>query len=275
MPRIVEFSLVLVAAAAGIAFWQARNPSQDNAPNAQDVQDALVRLYDRASYYGALENSPETTKTLWPVAVVPAWFTHPIPANPLLSGVDPDDPIGDESTRPWIDIAPPGDQGVHPPDPVAIRSEQAQFWYNPNTGVFRARVSHTELDVITAYNRLNGVELSELHRDSDPQRVPLAYTPGKTPNAASLASPSRSAGDPAYATADRFTFTPATAPQASKAAGETVTRPAATPDAASKPSLFNPEPTPLYPELQEQAAEPPPAEAGPPRPIGGRARFKK
>jgi hypothetical protein len=186
---LVLASVCVVAALV----WSSRQASTREVVTTESVQRAVARLYERASYYGALENSPEASRTLWPVAVLPEWFCDAPPINALLPGV-----AGIDGGRPWIDVAPPGDEGAHPPDPVAVRPEQAQFWYNPNVGVFRARVAATlgSAEALTLYNRLNGVELDALTRDGDPQRQTLAYTPGRAP-AATLAS--AAAGEPGHA----------------------------------------------------------------------------
>ncbi|MBB6429977.1 hypothetical protein [Algisphaera agarilytica] len=186
MRRVVDIFVVLIVVAVVVFVVQSRPSPEDKAASVADVQHALERLYDRASYYGALDNSLETTRTLWPVAMMPEWFGDSLPANTLLPGV------ASESShrvithpRPWIDVAPPGDQSSHPPDPVAVRSDQAQFWYNPNVGLFRARVPAQlgEDEALALYNELNGVEVTQLERDTNPARTPLAYTPGNTPSA--------------------------------------------------------------------------------------------
>ena len=271
MRRVVDILVVLLIAVVGVVVWQTRKAEDSSIATKADVQRSLTQLYERASYYGALENSTETTHTLWPVAVLPEWFAGPLPSNGLLDGVDPNHVLGDGSdrpVRPWIDVAPPGDKSAHPPDPVAVRPDQAQFWYNPNVGVFRARVAPTlnEVDALALYNELNGVQLAALQRDADPNRVPLAYTPGRTPHAASLASreytPSRASPQQTEPATEAFTFTPP--PNRPSFSGQTPT--AATP---RQPSLFNPEPeATAYPGL-----EPEPEPAGPPQPVG-RTRLK-
>ncbi|MEM1107819.1 MAG: hypothetical protein AAGH99_03925 [Planctomycetota bacterium] len=189
MRRTVDIFVILCVVAVAVFVFRSR-PSVEaeaHAVSAAEVQDDLARLYDRASYFGALEHSSqEQTKTLWPVAILPEWFGSNLPTNRLLPGVaSTRRGKANAPARPWIDVAPPGDQSVHPPDPVAVRSDQAQFWYNPNVGIFRARVAaHLgEDEAVALYNQLNGVELEELHRDTNPARTPLAYTPGTLPSA--------------------------------------------------------------------------------------------
>ncbi|MEM8737828.1 MAG: hypothetical protein AAGG38_05030 [Planctomycetota bacterium] len=181
MNRAVWGTIAVCVGAAAIVFF---SPADSSKPiKIQDIQHSLARLYRQASYYGALERSAETTQTLWPVAVLPEWFDGPLPVNGMLSGIEGVTHQPGEPTRPWIDVAPPGDRAAHPPDPMAVRPDQAQFWYNPNVGVFRARVPPTlgEAQALQHYNAVNGVELEELHRDTNPARTPLAYSPGQNP----------------------------------------------------------------------------------------------
>ncbi|MEM9882970.1 MAG: hypothetical protein AAF800_08645 [Planctomycetota bacterium] len=189
MRRAVDGLVVLAVVGAAGFMLVGRQSGRADAATGEDVQRSLARLYERASYYGALDKMSSQTPTLWPVVVRPEWFGDEPPTNGLLSG-SAGTPHG---PRPWIDVAPPGDREAHPPDPVAVRRGQAQFWYNPNLGVFRARVAPTlrEDEALTLYNRLNGVTLTALHRDTDPRRKPLAYTPGRTPGTtqATLAPP--------------------------------------------------------------------------------------
>lgn len=186
MRRVVDIFVILAVVAVVVFVVQSRRSASVPETAASDVQQSLAQLYERAAYYGALNNSIQSTGTVWPVAMMPEWFGDSLPANAMLPGV-----VSDAShrviasPRPWIDVAPPGDMATHPPDPVAVRRDQAQFWYNPNIGAFRARVpAHLgEAQALSLYNQLNGVQVAELHRDTDPARVPLAYTPGTTPSA--------------------------------------------------------------------------------------------
>ncbi|MEL7087958.1 MAG: hypothetical protein AAGL98_05875 [Planctomycetota bacterium] len=260
MRRVVDILVVLLIAVVGLAVWQTQKAEEYVTATTADVQRSLTQLYERASYYGALESSTEEQSTLWPVAVLPDWFTGAPPTNGLLTGVDPDRVATAGRSRPWIDVAPPGDKAAHPPDPVAVRRDQAQFWYNPNIGVFRARVAPTlnEVDALALYNELNGVELAALHRDADPHRVPLTYTPGRTPSATSLASrdysPITNTPPQTHLAASEFTFTPG-----SSETRETAVAVPPRSVASRQPSLFNPEPAAaVYPgfEAEPAAAEP-------------------
>ncbi|MEM6332475.1 MAG: hypothetical protein AAF823_03950 [Planctomycetota bacterium] len=115
---------------------------------------------------------PQRLPVLRPI-VDPAWFGERKPVNRL-----------DDADRPWIDVAPPGDTGDHPPDPVLKRSTQAGFWFNPTTGAVRARVpmQGTAAATLELYNAVNAVGLSELPVATDISfdRLPMAMAlPGE------------------------------------------------------------------------------------------------
>lgn len=185
MRQVLYIIIGLTVAVVAAGVMSARRTEAKSAVTAVDVNQSLTRLYERTSYYGALEKTHVTEGTLWPAAVMPEWFGQKLPVNGLLLAGQPD--------RPWIDVAPPGDESLHPPDPVALWPNQAQFWYNPNVGIFRARVSATlsDSDALALYNQLNEVSLAALERDIDPSRVPLAYTPGTAPGPQLASQPTR------------------------------------------------------------------------------------
>ncbi|MEM7578093.1 MAG: hypothetical protein AAF328_11550 [Planctomycetota bacterium] len=184
--RLLIDSLVALAVVAvvWIFFAQQRSGEQTLAQEAE-VRANLALLQERTAFHGALRwgqmlQNDERPITKFPVQVLPEWFGGATPGN-VLGAIDQEG--GD---RPWLDVAPTDDLSEHPPDPVLVRPGQAGLWYNPNTGVFRARTPLEAGDALTLarYNRLNGTALSALPRDTDPTRQPLAYTPGKTPGAA-------------------------------------------------------------------------------------------
>jgi len=156
-------ALTVVALAGGGLWYYNSNQRQEH--NVETVRSALDRLHDQAAYQGALghfSNSPNG----FPVHMMPEWFGEDLPVNVLLT-----------SEHPWIDLAPPGDHSYHPPDPVARSKHQAGFWYNPNLGLFRARVPDTVApsDALAQYNAINYTDLSELPFEREEARQPLAY----------------------------------------------------------------------------------------------------
>lgn len=121
------------------------------------VHQSLTRLHEKAMFYGALEfdaGFARTTVNAFPSEISPVWFRDEgLPMNATVPG-----------WLPWLDMAPVGDLLDHPPDPVIEGSAQAGFWYNPNTGLFRARVvsQHSQQATLELYNRLNQCNLTRL-----------------------------------------------------------------------------------------------------------------
>jgi hypothetical protein len=167
MRLLIDTLIALMAVGLlGGVLWT-RSGEADVQKNIDNVREALEELRITAAYHGALghlSNSPAG----YPVHMMPEWFPEPRPANALLS-----------EQHPWIDLAPPGDHAIHPPDPVAFRKHQAGFWYNPNLGVFRARVPADGSDAsrLELYNRINHADLAALPQSENGDRTPQAYHP--------------------------------------------------------------------------------------------------
>ena len=83
----------------------------------------------------------------YPVSVDPEWFQGDLPENPLL---------GDG--HPWVEVAGPNRKSAeHPARLVATERSEACFWYNPHTGVVRARVPAgiSDAEALELYNYVN------------------------------------------------------------------------------------------------------------------------
>lgn len=118
------------------------------------THQALAQLQEQALYRSALgEEAVERSPIGFPVRIEPAWFSNKLPHNALVSG-----------DRPWLDIAPPGDMSDQPPDPIILGPDQAAFWYNPNRGIFRARVMPqvSEQSTLELYNQANNTAMPSL-----------------------------------------------------------------------------------------------------------------
>lgn len=165
--RILIDTLIalMVVALLGGVLWM-RHTDRREAADHDAVRRALQQLEEQAAYQGALghlSNSPAG----YPVHMMPEWFGDALPVNVLLP-----------SEHPWLDLAPPGDTGEHPPDPIAHSSNQAGFWYNPNLGVFRARVPTgvSRQAEIELYQSLNDTTIA-VAEDASPDRIPQTYRP--------------------------------------------------------------------------------------------------
>ncbi len=130
------------------------------------AQQALAVLHEQVRVRGTLRQVP-TNRMGFPLSVSPLWFHDDLPINVLAP-----------TSYPWLDVAPVGDPSDHPPDPVLVKRAQAGIWYNPNRGVFRARVPRqfTEQQTLSLYNRLNSTAISALPRqvEIDDARQPLS-----------------------------------------------------------------------------------------------------
>lgn len=165
----IMIGLMLIGVVAGgVSLYTSR---QQVDRDIDTVRQALDRLQQQATYHGTMQ-SAMADRDVMLVHVHAEWFGEDVPANVLL-----------DADRPWIDLAPPGDLGAHPPDPVAYTSEQAGFWYNPTIGVFRARVrpASSEAQTLVLYNDVNGTALSRFEQIPNPSRQPLVHHPGQTP----------------------------------------------------------------------------------------------
>lgn len=168
--RLVIDSLIatmLVMLLAGVV-WAHRTGRQIE-ESQQHVYDALAVLHEQTVYHGALGDA-ELSDTGFPQQIAPSWFGDRMPFNRFA-----------DARRPWIDVAPPGDMGEHPPDPIIneLDRDQAGFWYNPNRGVFRARVPAltTDAETLALYNDVNNASLGDLPLQIDEARQPLAHVP--------------------------------------------------------------------------------------------------
>jgi len=163
MRRVVDMLIVmlLVAVMAGLV-WHYRS-EQGDLRDYRAVHDAISKLYEKALIQGSV--GEQSTKAGFPLMMHAKWFGDSLPIN-----------VAVPDSQPWIDIAPLGDMADHPPDPVVFNEEQAGFWYNPNRGLFRARVpmQFTDEETLELYNQLNNTALKKLPRDSKPERQPVS-----------------------------------------------------------------------------------------------------
>lgn len=165
----IMIGLMLIAVVAGGLYLY--NSNTHGEEQAQTVRAALQRLQKQAAYHTTVQSAVAGQEVLL-VHLHREWFGEDVPTNVLLDG-----------DRPWIDLAPPGDLGAHPPDPIISNENQAGFWYNPTTGTFRARVSPAASEALTLalYNEVNGTALPEFDTIPDTTRQPMAHVLGQTP----------------------------------------------------------------------------------------------
>ena len=171
---------VMLAGVVGGGMWLHRERVA-SAQRVQQVQAALAQLQEKADYYRTLAKVQEEYVAMGGHGdISPQWFQDDLPINVIV-------PLD----CPWLDLAPEGDYATHPPDPVVTHDGQAGFWYNPSTGVFRARVTPQYTDAATAelYHQVNGAQPVSLAYDDDPDRQPVGYLPTAVATASDPSAP--------------------------------------------------------------------------------------
>ena len=131
------------------------------------VHEVLAQMHEQAVYRGVLQVGEDGIAG-FPKDISPLWFPDGLPVNQLVPG-----------SQPWVDVAPENDENDHPPDPIITSPTQAGIWYNPNRGVFRARVTPQWSDSATLelYNVVNETNLEMLVESKDPSRQPVPILP--------------------------------------------------------------------------------------------------
>ena len=189
MRVLIDSMIALMLVAVVVVVLVMHTSSREERRDVETVRSALERLNEQAAYHTAVQSAMAGQDTLL-VHLQQGWFGENLPTNVL---------VGED--HPWIDLAPPGDLGTHPPDPVATETNQAGFWYNPTTGTFRARVAprSSEAQTLALYNEINGTALDSFEQMPDPARRPIAHTTGGTPahQYASLANQTWAPSEPA------------------------------------------------------------------------------
>ena len=143
------------------------------------VVDALAQLQEQARHHAAINTAVAGRETVL-VQIMPHWFHEQLPINNL---------VGQD--QPWIDLAPPGDASIHPPDPDRDRPPPSRLLVQPHDRCFpRAGHATTQRRQNTSNSTTRSTAQRSTHskKRPTPARTPLAYTPGLTPTT-SYASP--------------------------------------------------------------------------------------
>lgn len=139
-----------IAGAAAIQRARGREQAEFNRLAAE-----LNRLSLEISFRSVTGHAVERNEFGWPTTASPEWFE---------AGEAPVNVMADPGA-PWIEIAGPEDLGLdHPRVRMLVNDQTAGFWYNPGTGVVRARVPVMVSDdaALELYNRLNASELTSI-----------------------------------------------------------------------------------------------------------------
>lgn len=158
-----------LALGGGIAFYYFQEYQADQRLN--EISSGLRRFEQVLAFHGASKDA-ECTERGWPLIVDATWFGPDAPRNTLLT---PD--------RPWLEVAT-AEQAtmLNPPVRIALSSSIASYWYNPYTGIIRARVPIAISDekALALYNRINGTNLDNIYSADaapDPSLTPKPEIP--------------------------------------------------------------------------------------------------
>ncbi len=148
MPKFVWLILVAIMFAATIgAFLLHASREEDAAERFNSALSSLQRL-EREVRVRAATGGATLNARGWPSTIDADWFDGDPPLNPLV-----------EHGRPWIEIASEREGDLlDPAIRQSVSRDVASFWYNPASGIVRARVGveATDEQALEIYNRLNG-----------------------------------------------------------------------------------------------------------------------
>jgi hypothetical protein len=158
--RLIRDSLVAltIAGLVGGAYYRstterARRDSEDAArENVSRIQRQVMLQYALS-----VKEEGEDEQPTWhdyPNTIDPEWFGAEVPRNTLL-------PLW----HPWLEIATREEYELsHPRDLIAADRETATFWYNPKSGIVRARVPAAASDAaaLQLYNYITTASLRDL-----------------------------------------------------------------------------------------------------------------
>ena len=143
--------LMVVGIVGGVFYFARANRQMEHQVDL--ARNELRRFESELLLQSALEGVALSPRG-YPLTVEPEWFGADLPFNPLLG----------RSYR-WLEIASKSETDkVHPVHLTAANHSVPQFWYNPYSGVVRARVPAGIADAtaLKLYNRLNGCSLPSL-----------------------------------------------------------------------------------------------------------------
>ena len=156
-------AVMLVGVLAGFVLYQ-RNEN-DVEKDMQTTRAEVHRMQREVALQSSLEKV-ERNERGYPLTIDPQWFGFALPKNDLL-------PEG----HPWLEIAGPMEKDLdHPPVRVAYDRSLAKFWYNPSTGMVRARIpgNQPDPDLLKMYNAVNDCSLPNLYGREEKTSLPPA-----------------------------------------------------------------------------------------------------
>lgn len=145
-------ALMLVAVLAGVALHYRQEQLVEQ--RVLITQSEVRRFQAQIMLQAAVEKVPLSHRG-YPLSIATQWFAGDLPSNLLLG-----------PAYPWVEIAPDTHRNLlHPTRHMATNRNLAQFWYNPYTGVVRARVPDSVSDetALRLYNEINDCDVSRVY----------------------------------------------------------------------------------------------------------------
>jgi hypothetical protein len=152
-------ALLLVALLSGV-MWH--NKAARAVEHSRQAAQAEVRRFQQQIDLQTALATVQRNHRGYPQTIDPNWFQGALPNNPLL-----------DVNHPWLEVASPDQKNLrHPPDREARTKLTAKFWYNPDTGIVRARVPDGISDAasLELYNFVNDCSVPELFGNRPTQR---------------------------------------------------------------------------------------------------------
>ncbi|MDX2116462.1 MAG: hypothetical protein SFZ24_12705 [Planctomycetota bacterium] len=179
--------VVLMLASTGAVLWVTASGEQREAQRLARAIESLDALQRQVRIRAATDGTTLNSRG-WPVTIDPAWFSGEVPLNPYVP-----------SDYPWVEIASSYEaQLADPAIRQAVSRHVAAYWYNPATGIVRARVGPrvTDAEAVELYNTINGTRVEALfgggatiERDLRARlNKPRAHKPNAQADAASSAA---------------------------------------------------------------------------------------
>ena len=137
-------ALMLVGVLAGVTLHYQHELQVEK--QVEMTRSDVRRFQAQIMIQAAMEKVPLSQRG-YPLTIQTQWFGSDLPANLLLG-----------PAYPWVEIAGEAARDrLHPTRRMATTQKLAQFWYNPNTGVVRARVPDSVSDktALRLYNQIN------------------------------------------------------------------------------------------------------------------------
>jgi type II secretory pathway pseudopilin PulG len=143
--------LMLMGILAGVVM---HNRQARYVQDQRELARAELERFQQHIHYQAVASDAAAAQPRYPESIDPEWFGGRLPRNPLL-------PEG----HPWVEVGSSGRKTAeHPASLIATDLNVAQFWYNPHTGIVRARVPAgiSDAEALDLYNAVNSCALTSL-----------------------------------------------------------------------------------------------------------------